>query len=182
MSSAGVLLMCASTWAARASCSQADSRTMSNLCSHPEVSIPPMLITSNGIVSVVPIQNRSRMLRSSMSSSSGAPAAVVRGSRAMPQMGHGPGLSETTSGCIGQTYSVFALTSSGSRAIPHLRHEPGLLEVTPGSIGQKYLGDALDRVAGALGLAGGACPSCTNPAGMFLDRYLSASAPNFSAQ
>ena len=98
-----------------------------------------MLIASKGTVSAAPTQKRNPMLRSSASSSSGAPAAVMRASSAMPQIGHDPGLSETTSGCIGQTYSVFAAArNSGSSAIPHLGHDPGFVETTSGSMGQKY--------------------------------------------
>ena len=66
----------------------------------------------------------------------------VRGSRAMPQIGHAPGCPATTSGCMGQTYSVLAAGSSivsGSSAMPHIGQTPGPLCRTSGSIGQMYI-------------------------------------------
>src|SRR5690242_13883117 len=79
------------------------------------------------------------MRRNSSSSAVGASSKRVRRSRAIPHLKHAPGLSETTSGCMGQKYSLLlAEISSGSRAIPHLGHEPGLPDTTSGSIGQKY--------------------------------------------
>jgi len=56
----------------------------------------------------------------------------------MPHFGQGPGLSWTTSGCMGQTYSV--LVAGGavgdlSSAMPHLGHAPGRSLLTSGSIG-----------------------------------------------
>ena len=127
------------TGAASASCSHPKAVVMPNSCSPPEVSMPPMLIARRGTVSASPIQNRRRMLRNSVSFSSPAFTALRRGSRAMPQIGHDPGVSEMISGCIGQTYSVFApVTGCCSRAIPHLGQGPGLSEMTSGSIGQKY--------------------------------------------
>ena len=64
-----------------------------------------------------------------MSASSGFPSSsvTVRGSSAMPQMGHAPGASRTISGCIGQVHSVFVTgaTSIGSSAMPHFGQGPG---------------------------------------------------------
>src|SRR5579884_4260631 len=123
------------TGAASASCSQAEAGDISNSCSQPDPSMPPMLMTSRGMVRPAPIQKRRRMLRNSLSSSAEAEAETMRGSSAIPHLGQLPGLSETTSGCIGHVYSVLAAeVSSSSKAIPHLGHEPGLLELTSGSI------------------------------------------------
>ena len=73
-----------------------------------------------------------------MSISSGFGAAAVRDSRAMPQEGHAPGWSCTTSGCMGQTYSVreAGCGVSGSRAMPQEGHAPGVAERTSGHMGQ----------------------------------------------
>src|SRR5271154_6670216 len=56
---------------------------------------------SRGAVSTAAIQNRRVM-----SSSSGflSSSETVIGSKAMPQIGHGPGLFVMISGCIGQVY------------------------------------------------------------------------------
>lgn len=57
----------------------------------------------------------------------------------MPHLGQSPGLSLTTSGCIGQTYSVFpdgGPGACGSKAIPHLGQSPGPSCTTSGCIGQ----------------------------------------------
>ena len=70
-----------------------------------------------------------RRVMSTSSGFSGSAAVTVRGSRAMPHLGQAPGLSRTTSGCMGQTYStrdVGAAMVSGSRAIPQMRQRPGL--------------------------------------------------------
>ena len=72
-------------------------------------------------------QKRLLILMSSGFSSSSA--VTVRGSRAIPHFGQSPGLSLTTSGCIGHVHSVFAGAASrarGSSAIPHLGQSPGL--------------------------------------------------------
>src|SRR5207237_4494949 len=58
-----------------------------------------------GKVSAAPIQKRRVMSRSSELSSA-EPAEIVRGSKAIPQIGQSPGRSRTISGCIGQVYSV----------------------------------------------------------------------------
>ena len=67
--------------------------------------------------------------RRDMSSSSGfrSSTATVRGSSAMPQIGHAPGASRAISGCMGQVHSVFVtgMTSTGSSAIPHFGQAPG---------------------------------------------------------
>src|SRR4051812_16718475 len=94
--------------------------------------------SSSGMESARPIQKRRVMSRSSGLSSS---AEISFGSSAMPHLGHAPGASEMTSGCIGHVHCVFegANESSGSRAIPHFGQAPGLSETTSGSIGQMYL-------------------------------------------
>ena len=93
-------------------------------------------IASSGAVKTRLIQKRRVMSRSSGFSS--APAVTVRGSSAMPQMGHEPGLGRTISGCIGQVYSVRveATGTSGSRAMPQEGHAPGLASRTSGHMGQ----------------------------------------------
>jgi len=65
-------------------------------------------------------------------------AVTVRGSSAMPQIGHDPGPGLIISGCMGHVYSVRVAANgvSGSSAIPQLGHGPGLLERTWGHIGQ----------------------------------------------
>ena len=64
-----------------------------------------------------------------MSSSSGfcSSSVTVRGSRAIPQIGHEPGSPRTISGCIGQVHSVLVTgaADTGSRAMPHLGQAPG---------------------------------------------------------
>src|SRR5215510_3623427 len=78
------------------------------------------------------------MLRSSGSSSANATPAVYRGSRAIPQIGHEPGRSATTSGCMGQKYSTVGTPTAGSSAMPHFGQVPGVSEPTSGSMGQMY--------------------------------------------
>jgi hypothetical protein len=58
----------------------------------------------------------------------------------MPQMGQPPGSDCTTSGCIGQVYSVRVAdgSASGSSAIPHLMQGPGVVSRTSGCIGHTY--------------------------------------------
>ena len=98
--------------------------------------ILPMVRTRSGTVSAAETQKRTVMLRSS--GSSGSSAVIVRGSRAMPQIGQLPGSPRTISGCIGQVHSVFfdgAAGAFGSSAMPHLGHEPGPSFSTSGCIG-----------------------------------------------
>ena len=80
----------------------------------------PIAIASSGAVSTTPTQNRRVMSRSSGFSS--AAAVTVRGSSAMPQIGHDPGSGRTISGCIGQVYSVRA---GGSGNLGFQRHAAG---------------------------------------------------------
>src|SRR5579863_2191178 len=91
---------------------------------------------SNGTVSARLTQKRRVMARNSGFSSS--IAVTVRGSSAMPQMGHDPGPGRTISGCMGHVYSVRVATdgASGSSDMPQLGHGPGLLAWTCGHIGQ----------------------------------------------
>src|SRR5258707_8216155 len=97
-----------------------------------------MAIASRGAVSARLIQNRRLMSRSSGFSSS--PAVTVRGSSAMPQIGHDPGSERTIAGCMGQVYSVrlAATGSSGSSAMPHEGQAPGFGSRTSGHIGHTY--------------------------------------------
>src|SRR5437660_6914820 len=57
--------------------------------------------TRTGKVRAAPIQSRRVMSRSS-ESSSGFAVEIAFGSSAIPQIGHAPALSRSTSGCIGQ--------------------------------------------------------------------------------
>ena len=107
------------------------------------------------MVKIAPIQKRSDMSRSS-GLSSGA-AVTVRGSSAIPQIGHEPGSERTISGCIGQVYSVRveAMGTSGSKAMPHEGHATGFDSRTSGHIGQTY--------AMGGGLAGFGMGRCATP-------------------
>jgi hypothetical protein len=81
-----------------------------------------------------------RRLMSWSSGFPGAAADTLRGSSAIPQIGQLPGSSRTTSGCIGQTYSVLVVGSSivsGSNAMPQTGQMPGPSCLTSGSIGQR---------------------------------------------
>ena len=97
--------------------------------------ISAIAIPSSGTVSARLIQNRRVMSRSSGFSCS--TALTVRGSSAMPQIGHVPGPGRTICGCIGQVYStrVEGTGVSGSSAIPHFGHGPGLFCRISGHIG-----------------------------------------------
>src|SRR5215831_12772469 len=108
-----------------------------------------MAINSSGSVNTALAQNRRRISTSSGFSS--AVRVTVRGSRAIPQIGHDAGASLTISGCIGQVYATLCCGGamvSGSKAIPHLGHEPNSACRTSGCIGQMY--SELRAVAGGL--------------------------------
>jgi len=95
---------------------------------------------TSGAVNAVASQKRRDMSRSS--GSAAGSAVMVRGSRAIPQMGHDPGASRTISGCIGHVHSVRVSAAVGvtsSSAIPHLGHEPGRSDRTSGCMGQVYV-------------------------------------------
>src|SRR3954454_9120256 len=67
-----------------------------------------------------------RRVISSNSGWASSPPVTSRGSNAMPQIGHAPGLSRTISGCIGQVYC--ALTGAGAGSLPSLSNfflQPG---------------------------------------------------------
>src|SRR3979490_2270711 len=88
-----------------------------------------------GIVSTVQIQNLLVMFTNSGFFSSSA--VTVLGSRAMPQIGHEPGLSRTIWGCMGHVYSVLvagAAATTGSSAMPHFGQSPGPCWRTSGSM------------------------------------------------
>src|SRR4029077_16181975 len=96
-----------------------------------------MAIRTIGALKITPTQNRRVIsISSGLASSS---RVTVRGSSAMPHIGHDPGSGRTISGCIGQTYSVLtdgAEGAAGSNAMPHLGQAPGFDSWTSGSIGQ----------------------------------------------
>jgi hypothetical protein len=122
----------------------------------------------SGAVKAALIQNRRFM---SISSGLTSSPVISRGSSAMPQIGQGPGLSRTISGCIGHVYSTRVAGGRkelGSRAIPHFGQLPGVSHRTSASIGQVY------SMTGAF--AGGAA---ARGAGF---RYLSGWALKFSRQ
>lgn len=104
-----------------------------NACGHIMLAIA---IAIKGAVSARLIQNRRLMSRSSGFSSEDA--ATVRGSSAMPQMGHEPGSGRTISGCMGQVYSARLedAGTSGSSAIPQEGQAPGFFSRTSEHMGQ----------------------------------------------
>ncbi len=61
---------------------------------------------SSTTMAVGAIDPQSRRLMSMSSGFGAASSVTVRGSSAMPQIGHAPGASRTTSRCMGQTYST----------------------------------------------------------------------------
>jgi hypothetical protein len=98
----------------------------------------PIARTNTGRPSAAAIHRRRVM--STSSGFGGSSTVTVRGSSAMPQIGHDPGSLFTTSGCIGHVYSTRVtgiVDRSGSSAMPHLGHDPGWSCRTSGSIGQK---------------------------------------------
>jgi hypothetical protein len=62
----------------------------------------------------------------------GAGVASPVGTRSMPHFGHFPGLSEVTSGCIGQTYAGTVVgavrVSTGTKGMPQIGQSPGRSE------------------------------------------------------
>ncbi len=123
-------------------------------------SIPAISMTSSGAARAALTQNRRRMSTSSGLGPSST--ATVRGSRAMPQIGHSPGAGRTISGCIGQTYSVreTGRGDAGSSAMPHTGQAPGAVSWTSGSIGQMYSMAPAAGVGAAGAAAAGACGRC----------------------
>src|SRR5690242_11240980 len=99
-------------------------------------SMSPIASASRGAVSARLIQKRRVISRSSGFSFSFA--VTVRGSSAMPQIGHAPGPGRTISGCIGQVYStlVAGAGTSGSSAIPQRGQALALVARTSGHMGQ----------------------------------------------
>src|SRR5260370_10732425 len=73
------------------------------------VNICAIETVTNGNASTTLTQKRRVMDASSAFSSGAASSVRVRGSSAMPQIGHAPGLSLSTSGSIGQMYSTLVL-------------------------------------------------------------------------
>src|SRR6267378_3686967 len=124
-----------------------------------------------GIVSTVQIQSLLVMFTNSGFFSSSA--VTVLGSRAMPQIGHEPGLSRTIWGCMGHVYSVLvagAAATTGSSAIPHFGQSPGPCWRISGSIGQVY---SFEACRGDLGGGAGAIDvSCGAAEGVGLPRML----------
>ena len=86
-----------------------------------------------------------------MSRSSGfasSSSVTVRGSSAMPQIGHAPGAGRTISGCIGHTHSVRvagAASATGSRAMPHIGQAAGPADEPPDAWGTCGRGAARPR-------------------------------------
>jgi hypothetical protein len=114
-------------------------------------------------------KRRVMSISSGLSSSS---RATTFSSRAMPHFGQVPGSARTTSGCMGQTYSVRvagASSTSGSRAMPHLGQAAGEASRISGSIGQMY-------AAPSTAVAGAACGAAADA------RTWTGSARNFSRQ
>ncbi len=158
------------TGVASNSSTQTCTRGVSNFCTGCPGSIPT--ISNNRIGAVRMALHQSRRVIAINSGLVSSSTVTVRGSSAMPQMGHAPGLSRTISGCMGQTNSVFAASaaiSRGSSAIPHSGQDPGAcfgwrtVSRTSGCIGHVY-STLLSTwsAAGSLTLRGGAA------AGLFL--------------
>ena len=84
---------------------------------------------------------RPSLLISLPSSSSSPPPSL--GSRSIPHLGHAPGPSCCTSGCIGQVQIWLFPTALKAGLIfirmPHFGQSPGSDDSTPSHIGQKYL-------------------------------------------
>jgi len=82
------------------------------------------------------IQKRRVMSRNSALFSTGA----LRGSNAMPHFGQLPGPMRTTSGCMGQVYSIALVLvgtgATGSSVMPHFGQFPGAGWRISGCIGQ----------------------------------------------
>jgi hypothetical protein len=86
----------------------------------------PIARRSSGAVSAAEIQKRRFMSVSSGFSISSA--VTVRGSSAIPQIGHAPGASRRICGCIGQVHSTFApggATGAGASAERAARYFSG---------------------------------------------------------
>src|SRR5260370_14329194 len=96
---------------ARASCTQFQygAMALSQAASFPAI-ISAMETATSGSARATLIQKRRLMLRNSSFSSGPVSSVNVRGSSAIPQIGHAPSLSLTTSGSIGQIYSILPLT------------------------------------------------------------------------
>ena len=102
--------------------------------------------SSAGIISLMAIARTGRVRaqantsRRRMSASSGlraSPGAAALGSSVMPHSGQCPGVSRTTSGCMGQTCSVRAGANvRGSSAMPHSGQSAGTSLRTSGWQGQ----------------------------------------------
>src|SRR5207237_6507086 len=71
------------------------------------VNISAIAWAINGTVRIKLTQNRRLMSFNSAVSSAAGAAETANDSSAIPQIGHAPGLSLRTSGCMGQVYSVF---------------------------------------------------------------------------
>src|SRR5277367_1148174 len=93
--------------------------------------IATIAMASSGAVRARLIQKRWVISRSSGFSSS--VAEIVRGSSAMPQMGHDPGLGRTISGCIGQVYSTGCGCGLGVPRVTRLELGRAGLRYFPGS-------------------------------------------------
>src|SRR5438477_3187848 len=100
------------TGVASSSCSQASRSTIEPSILARKINLAPdisaIACPISGTVRTALIQKRRLMSFSSAFSSADGAAETVNGSSAIPQIGHGPGLSLRISGCMGQVYSVFA--------------------------------------------------------------------------
>ena len=87
-----------------------------------------------------PIHNRRVISNNSGFCSSST--VTIFGSSAMPHLGQAPGSDCTTSGCIGQTYSVLVgigVSEAGSSAMPHLGQGTWVSSSTSGTHGTHIL-------------------------------------------
>src|SRR5438552_14554550 len=99
------------TGVASRSCSQASRSTIEPPILARKINLAPYISAIawaiNGAARIKLTQSRRLMSFNSAVSSAAGAAETANGSSAMPQIGHAPGLSLRTSGCMGQVYSVF---------------------------------------------------------------------------
>jgi hypothetical protein len=90
----------------------------------PPSACPPIASTTTAAASGALIQSRRLMDRSSGSSTSSSD--TVRGSSAIPQMGHDPGPSRTISGCMGHVQLRGAAAEPAAATAPCPRPSPSV--------------------------------------------------------
>src|SRR5450759_619190 len=84
------------------------------MTSRPPPTMSAIVTTKTGAARAAAIRNR--LVMSTSSGLGVSNVLTVRGSSAMPQMGHDPGPSRTICGCIGQVYSTFIKAAGSDRS------------------------------------------------------------------